>query len=122
MREINHHSEQASSLGSLLKADREKAQLSLTAYAASIGISRTYLSRLERGVYQRPSPRIVAQIARNRNLCMSDLFALCGYLFPDDLPSFMPYVRAKCQGWPEEAIKELVDCYLYVKYKHSLDD
>ena len=120
MEASDHHNSRASTFGSLVKRDREQAGLSLTAYAVMVGISRPYLSRLERGEHARPSPRVVAQIARRRGLSMADLFFATDYLFPDDLPSFGSYVRAKCQGWPESAIKELEDFYLYIEAKYSL--
>lgn len=107
-------------LGNLLKARRESMGLSLNQLAIQVHISRPYLSRLERGEYAHPSPRILAQLAQRLQIRLEDLYALTGYMRAADLPSFGPYLRAKHPNWPELYYAELSDFYEFLKYKHSL--
>ena len=115
MKAQDRHNGRASALGSLLRKDRETAGLSLSAYAALVGVSRTYLSRLERGVYVNPSSEILTRIAVARGLRLADVFCAAGLVCPDELPSFMQYVQATHPDWPEEALQKLETFYLYVK-------
>ena len=110
----------AQTLGSLLKAKREAGGLSLTQLAARLGISRPYLSRLERGEYAHPSVRILTQLAKCLGIRSEDLYALTGYIVPSDLPSFGAYLRAKHPDWPEGVRAELIEFYDFLKHKYSL--
>jgi transcriptional regulator with XRE-family HTH domain len=107
-------------LGELLQSRREAAGLTQAEMAAELGVSRPYLSRLEHGTYDHPSPRVIMHIARRLEIRAEDLLAMTGCLIPTDLPSFAPYLRAKHPDWPQSAITELDDFYQFVKQKHSL--
>ena len=119
MQEQNHHSTRRSFVGSLIQQDREQAGLSLSQYAAVVGVSRVYLSRLERGIRKHPSLDVLVRIAEARGMQISDLFLATGYLSPTDLPTLMLYLRATYPHWPEQAREELTGhCrYLESKYK-----
>lgn len=119
MPEQNHHSARRSFVGSLIREDRERAGLSLGQYAAVVKVSRTYLSRLERGVHTHPSPEVLVRIAAARELCLSDLFFASGYMFPKDLPGFLPYLRTTHPELPERACKELASHLDYLEYKYK---
>ena len=119
MQERNHHSTRRSFVGSLIQEDRERAGLSLSQYATAVAVSRTYLSRLERGEYDRPSPDILVRIAAVRNLRLADLFLAANYLFPNDPPGFRPYLRATHPDWPEHAYDELVDYLQRLEHKYK---
>jgi transcriptional regulator with XRE-family HTH domain len=64
-----------------LKAYRENAELSQTAMARKLGVSRSYLHRLETG-QRRPGPRLLPKIRRLTGLSgeelRSDLIAALG--------------------------------------------
>ena len=115
MLERSHHNGRLSFVGNLIQEDRKKADLSLSQYAAIVGVSRTYLSRLEREIYTHPSPDILVEISKARGISLADLFLAAGYLVPSELPSFTQYVRAKHPDWPEEALQKLETFYTYVK-------
>ncbi len=66
-------------LGSYLKAQREIAHLSLRHLARLTKISDSYLSQLERGLYQ-PSPDVLRAIADGLGLSPDQLFRRMGWL------------------------------------------
>lgn len=107
-------------LGKLIRSRRQDAGLSLTQLASELGVSRPYLSRLERGEYTNPSSKVLTQLIRRFDLNVDDVYALSGNMFPEDLPNYGPYLRAKHVGWPETAYRELEDFYSFVKDKYSL--
>ncbi|HEV2403781.1 MAG TPA: helix-turn-helix transcriptional regulator [Candidatus Saccharimonadales bacterium] len=110
-----------STLGNLIRHKREAAGLSLTRFAAELGISRPYLSRLERGEYAHPSPIVLAQIIKQLGISAEDAYAVTGYLLPKDLPSFGPYLHAKHADWPENVLQQLESFYDFLKQKYSLE-
>jgi transcriptional regulator with XRE-family HTH domain len=110
-----------SALGNLLRTKREAAGLTLTQLASELDVSRPYLSRLERGEYAHPSSRVLNQLIKRLGITVEDAYAVTGYLLPDDLPSFGPYVRAKHADWPESVCQELDAFYEYLKHKYSLN-
>ena len=118
--ESDLHKVGASTLGDLLRSRRETAGLSLTEMAAKLGISRPYLSRLERGEYSNPSPKVLIQLSKSLDILAEDLYAMTGCLLPADLPSFVPYLRAKHPDWPDLVIAELDDFCDFLKQKYSL--
>jgi transcriptional regulator with XRE-family HTH domain len=68
-----------------LKAAREKRSLSLQAVAEPARITATYLQKLERGVVDTPSPRVLNRLARELGLSYLRLLELAGYLDEEHL-------------------------------------
>jgi transcriptional regulator with XRE-family HTH domain len=114
------HNGRATSIEDLLKTGRAAAGLSQAELAAKIGVSRPYLSRLERGEYTHPSPLVLARIAQVVHISIDDLYAITGGLLPHDLPSFGPYMHAKHPTWPDTVCQSLEDFYEFVKDKYHL--
>lgn len=108
------------SLASLLKDKRLALELTQAQVADQLGVTRPYLSRLERGEYAHPSARVLAQLAQWLDVPMDDLYALTGYVLPRDLPNFGPYLRAKYIDWPEYALRELETFHDFLRNKYSL--
>jgi transcriptional regulator with XRE-family HTH domain len=67
-------------LGEELRDAREERGLSLATAAAPAGISAAYLHKLERGVVDNPSPRVLARIAAALEMPYLRLMELAGYL------------------------------------------
>jgi transcriptional regulator with XRE-family HTH domain len=111
----------AGPLGELIRTKRAAAGLTLTQLAVQVGVCRPYLSRLERGEYAHPSPRVLAQLAKWLDISHEDLYAITGYMLPSDLPSFGPYLRAKHAEWPDHVLQELDSFYDFLKHKYSLE-
>ncbi|GAB2969955.1 helix-turn-helix domain-containing protein [Nocardioides montaniterrae] len=66
-------------LGKYLRAQREIAQVSLRAFARAINVSDSYLSQVERGMYQ-PSPDVLKAIAEGLGMAPDQLFRKAGWL------------------------------------------
>ncbi len=67
-------------LGKELHQAREKAGSSLDAIALASKISGAYLHKLERGLVNNPSPRVLARIASALEIPYLRLMELAGYL------------------------------------------
>jgi transcriptional regulator with XRE-family HTH domain len=72
-------SEMLADLGTYLKAQRQIAQLSLRHLARMTKVSDSYLSQLERGLYQ-PSPDVLRAIADGLGIPPDQLFRRMGWL------------------------------------------
>jgi len=115
-----HREPDVSTLGGVLRAYRKRARLSMTQMAAQLEISTSYLSRLEHGTSAHPSPMVLTRMAKRLHIPREDLYALTGSIPPTDLPSFVPYLRAKHPDWPDWVIAEFDDLADWLKHRHSL--
>ena len=70
-------------LGEELKRARESAGKSLERVASPANISTTYVQKLERGVVNSPSPRVLGRLAIVLELPYLRLMELAGYLDAD---------------------------------------
>jgi transcriptional regulator with XRE-family HTH domain len=76
-------SEAASSLGEIIRRQRELSELSMRQFAAMAGISNPYLSQIERGLRE-PSERVVDAIARSLKTSSEALYEEAGLVAEDD--------------------------------------
>lgn len=76
---MSEQSEMLTDLGRYLRAQREIAQLSLRHLARMTKVSDSYLSQLERGMYQ-PSPEVLRSIAEGLGISSEQLFRRMGWL------------------------------------------
>lgn len=81
-----NQSEIVTDLGRYLRAQRELAHLSLRSLARMTKVSDSYLSQLERGLYQ-PSPEVLRAIASGLGIAPDQLFRRMGWLAEGDEPS-----------------------------------
>jgi HTH-type transcriptional regulator, competence development regulator len=96
-------------LGNELRKAREGKGASLVSVAGPANISATYLHKLERGVINSPSPRVLARLAVVLEVTYLRLMELAGYLDEEQLararlrePSPQPHPLAGQQLTPEE--------------------
>jgi transcriptional regulator with XRE-family HTH domain len=101
--------ERARRLGEYIKAHREAQNLTILTLASRAGIDDGGLSRLEHGKVPYPRPNTLCAVATALHLPLADLYALAGYVVPDELPSIKPYLHAKYAELPEDVITELCD-------------
>jgi len=92
------HHDQAKSLGQLLRHRRQEMSLTQRQLATLTHMRDSTIVRLERGFFVSPSPAKLKHLATALGLPIADLFALAGYVVPDELPSFEVYLRAKYPG------------------------
>ena len=70
-------------LGRFIRAQREIARLSVRHLARLSGVSDSYLSQVERGLYQ-PSPEVLRGIAEGLGMNPEALYRRMGWLTQDD--------------------------------------
>jgi transcriptional regulator with XRE-family HTH domain len=75
--------EPASSLGEIIRRQRELSRLSMRRFASMAGISNPYLSQIERGLRE-PSERVVDAIARSLKTSAEALYEEAGLVADDD--------------------------------------
>ena len=75
--------ERASSLGEIIRRQRELSRLSMRQFAGMAGISNPYLSQIERGLRE-PSERVVEAIARSLKTSAEALYEEAGLIADDD--------------------------------------
>ena len=66
-------------LGSFIKQQRERANLSLRRLADTAGISNPYLSQIERGI-RKPSAEILSRLSRALEISANSLYSRAGFL------------------------------------------
>jgi transcriptional regulator with XRE-family HTH domain len=71
-------------LGAFIRAQRERANLSLRRLAESAGISNPYLSQIERGI-RKPSAEILKNLARALEISSNTLYSRAG-LIDEEMP------------------------------------
>jgi transcriptional regulator with XRE-family HTH domain len=73
----------ASTLGAIIRKQRELAELPMRQLASAVGISNPYLSQIERGL-RAPSDAVLNAIADSLETTADALFAEAGYMSPSD--------------------------------------
>ena len=71
------------SFGSWIRAEREKAEISLKDFATSIGISQAYWSRIERGLELAPKDSLIIAACERLGLPTDQAFIEAQRLPPD---------------------------------------
>jgi transcriptional regulator with XRE-family HTH domain len=66
-------------LGSFIRQQRERANLSLRRLADTAGISNPYLSQIERGI-RKPSAEILSRLSRALEISANSLYSMAGFL------------------------------------------
>lgn len=72
-------------LGEFIRAQRERANLSLRRLADSAGISNPYLSQIERGI-RKPSAEILGRLSRALEISANSLYSKAG-LMDEGMPT-----------------------------------
>lgn len=81
-------------LGEYIHSRRVSRNLDIRAAAEHSGFHESYWRKLEAGHYERPDANNLRVIAETLSCPLEDLYSLCGYTVPTELPSFGPYLRA----------------------------
>ena len=110
LRAVDDPRRQWADVAELLRTQRQLARLSLRHLAKMTSVSDSYLSQVERGLYE-PSPEVLKSIAEALNIPISGLYERLGWL--DDDPA-----GATAVPGVEEAID--ADEQLTKAQKHAL--
>jgi transcriptional regulator with XRE-family HTH domain len=66
-----------STLGEIIRRQRELTEMSMRQFAGMVGISNPYMSQIERGLRE-PSEKVLADIARNLDISAETLYEQAG--------------------------------------------
>jgi transcriptional regulator with XRE-family HTH domain len=69
--------DQRTTLGEIIRRQRELGELSMRQFADMVGISNPYMSQIERGLRD-PSEKVIEEIARNLDLSAEALYEQAG--------------------------------------------
>jgi transcriptional regulator with XRE-family HTH domain len=108
-------------LGAYIAHHRRAARLSVVEAADAAGVDASFWRKLEHGVYESPSPKMLAPIARVVGAPLADVYALAGYAVADQLPTLTPYLRSKYQ-LPPKALAELQRYFDYLRHYYGVPD
>ena len=79
---MNHDQRPQTLLGSIIRRQRELAEMPMRQVAAAVGISNPYLSQIERGL-RAPSEAVLTAIAESLQTSAGELYAEAGFLDPE---------------------------------------
>jgi len=112
--------EQAQKLGQVLREKREAKGLSLRQLGKLADLPDVTVLRFEQGAYAAPAPDKLARVAAALGMSLADVFALADYSVPNDLPSFMPYLRTKYRNLPTEDVEAIERYAQKLAKKHGV--
>jgi transcriptional regulator with XRE-family HTH domain len=75
--------DQRTTLGEIIRRQRELGELSMRQFADMVGISNPYMSQIERGLRE-PSEKVLAEIARNLDISADALYEQAGMSDPPE--------------------------------------
>jgi transcriptional regulator with XRE-family HTH domain len=111
---VDERDDRLSSFGSVIRAQRQLANLSLRQMAELAKVSNPYLSQLERGLHE-PSMRVVQAIASALNLSAETLLAQAGVI--DDDAALDTEAAIRSDPWLSEEQKRAL-LSVYRSYRH----
>jgi transcriptional regulator with XRE-family HTH domain len=84
-----------------------------------MGISPSYLNRLERGTYHNPSPRVLVAAAALYRIPQADLLTAAGYPLSSELPTLEAYLHATRTSLPGVAISEIMHFCEFIQQRYK---
>src|SRR6266567_886816 len=104
-------------LGAHVAKLRRERNVSIRRLAGLAKVDATWLSRLERGLYDSPDARTLYRLARALDVDVNELYLEAGFADGQGLPGFTPYLRAK-YDLPEDAIAQLEAHFELINQKY----
>ncbi len=107
------------SLGQFLQTAREQKGLTLRAVEKATGISNAYLSQLESGKIQQPSPKNLHKLSELYQVSYIDIMRLAGYPVPEESGKETPNARLVSRIGPisKKEEDELVEYLEFMRSK-----
>jgi transcriptional regulator with XRE-family HTH domain len=109
------------SFATLIQSRREELQLSIRELARRSNLDAGTLSKLE-SAQTRPSADSIRALADVLKMPATELFTAAGYMTSGDLPSLRPYMRAKYQGLPDDAVAEVERFVQDLAERHGISE
>lgn len=110
-----------SRLGPFLKATREQRGLSLRAVERKTGISNPYLSQLEGGKIQQPSPVMLHKLSELYEISYATVLQLANYPVPNQSPAPAPDAgfASRIGAITKEEEEELIEYLHFLRAKRK---
>jgi transcriptional regulator with XRE-family HTH domain len=108
-----------SKLADYLASGRKRAKLSLRAAQDATGISNAYLSQLETGKIQEPSPILLEKLASTYQLDYATLLKLAGYPLPESQRQLASRLEARLGPTTNEEEEELIHYLDFLRMKRK---
>jgi transcriptional regulator with XRE-family HTH domain len=113
----------ASSLGEIIRQQRELAELSMRQFAELAGISNPYLSQIERGL-RAPSETVLDSIARTLKVSSDALYEQAGMAAPGSAPEANAVLEAiaadsRLTARQRAALKEIYEAFVAVSPRQA---
>ena len=103
-----------STLGEIIRRQRELTEMSMRQFAGMVGISNPYMSQIERGLRE-PSEKVLAEIARNLDISADALYEQAGMSDPpeDETAGVRAAIREDRRLTPRQrrALLEVYDAF-----------
>lgn len=113
--------EQARRLGDYFRQRRESLGLSQRRLAAISGLNQPTVVRIEDGQFLAPGPDKLKALASALDLNPTDVWSLAGYAFDTDLPSPLPFLRAKYRDLTDDQLDALTSDVASILERHGID-
>jgi transcriptional regulator with XRE-family HTH domain len=120
MRRTSLTPEQAHALAVLLRQQRDQLGYTIRQLATRANANLATIVRLERGDILTPQPDTLKALAAALDLPVTDLFTVADWLPEHELPTFTPYLRAKCKEFPDEAVAQMERFFNRLAKKHGV--
>lgn len=98
-------------LATRIRRAREQRGLSAAEVARRAGINVGTVTRIELAQIAKPQADSLIAIAAVLDIPVADLFTLAAWIPAHELPTLMPYMRAKYASLPEGAYREISDFF-----------
>ncbi len=111
-------------IGKYTKYQREKQGFSLNEYAKKIGVTTSFLLRLEKGTYKNVSLKIIEKLAQGFDMPITDFLLKCRIVSASEtLPPIEYYLKEMYQ-FLNEAIEDvkLFVSVLKIKFKKQIQE
>lgn len=105
-------------LGRFIATRRKARGLSMQQLADSVGVSKSVVSDWEHG-RMAPKADKLEPLAAALEVSLEDLFALAGHVTPKGLLDLGPYLRARFDELPDEAIEQIKRYVARVRRKYT---
>lgn len=107
-------------LGTFLKAEREKNSLSLRAVEEKTGVSNAYISQIENDKIKQPSPNILLKFSELYNISYNDLLELAGHPRSDEIENNIDSsFAARLGNVTDEEQEALLDYLEFLRSRRS---
>jgi transcriptional regulator with XRE-family HTH domain len=106
-------------LATLVHSKRQELGFTARELARRAGVDVGVITQIERGINDRPRIESLRAIGLALQIPLADVFATVNWLPSDELPTLRPYMRAKYENLPDEAVDEVERFIASLNEKHA---